>query len=211
MRVLTIGLVYVLLAVPAAAQCFCAKCLLLQHKSFQAFGSAMAPAMDTGMCGVVAYSDSETIYAPGMVIAYRAHNNDKVVMVFRIIGVAGDRVQMIGGVPHINDVAVEQTPLDDYTLVEGDARFRPMCRDDVAAGEPCLADRFREVLPNGVAYEVLNLGDGQADETPVYEVPESHVFVMGDNRDNAADSRYRKPAGQGFVAFEQIIGVFEGL
>jgi signal peptidase I len=65
--------------------------------------------------------------------------------------------------------------------------------------------RWRETLPNGVSYETLDLVDnGFYDNTPVYDVPLGHFFMMGDNRDNSADSRVLSQVG--YVPFENFIG-----
>jgi signal peptidase I len=65
--------------------------------------------------------------------------------------------------------------------------------------------RWRETLPNGVSYTTLDLVDnGFYDNTPVYQVPAGHFFMMGDNRDNSTDSRVLSQVG--YVPFENIIG-----
>jgi signal peptidase I len=65
--------------------------------------------------------------------------------------------------------------------------------------------RFRETLPNGVSYPVLDLVQSSfGDNTEVYRVPEDHFFMMGDNRDNSTDSRFLSEVG--FVPFENLVG-----
>src|SRR5262249_57557855 len=65
--------------------------------------------------------------------------------------------------------------------------------------------RWRETLPNGVSYESLDLQDnGFLDNTEEYLVPPGHYFMMGDNRDNSADSRV--PSAVGYVPFQKILG-----
>ena len=65
--------------------------------------------------------------------------------------------------------------------------------------------RWRETLPNGVSYTTLDLVDnGFYDNTPVYQVPAGHYFMMGDNRDNSTDSRVLSQVG--YVPFENIVG-----
>jgi signal peptidase I len=68
--------------------------------------------------------------------------------------------------------------------------------------------QFRETLPNGVSYNVLDRDpQGDLDNTQVFVVPQGHYFMMGDNRDNSADSR----TDVGYVPFENFIGKVEFL
>src|SRR5215813_9606533 len=60
-------------------------------------------------------------------------------------------------------------------------------------------------LPNGVSYDALDLQDNSfLDDTQEYVVPPGHYFMMGDNRDNSADSRV--PSEVGYVPFENLVG-----
>ena len=72
----------------------------------------------------------------------------------------------------------------------------------------CRYQRFRETLPGGRSYYVLDRGQTVADDTGVYAVPAGHAFMMGDNRDNSEDSRFpaMEGGGIGFVPLENIVG-----
>ncbi len=129
----------------------------------------------------------------------------------RLIGLPGDQVQVRDGVVILNGTAVPQTPDGVFTEIaepQGPQGLRPRCENGpVGFGGTCEKSQMIETLPNGVSYDVLNIGNQGADNTGVYVVPEGEYFFMGDNRDNSADSRIPRSAqGVGFVPYEDLIG-----
>lgn len=107
----------------------------------------------------------------------------------RVVGLPGDRIQMIDGVLHINGVPVQLQPLEPVEIASP--------YDGVQG-----AAAFRETLPNGVSYTVLDMGQTELDNTLVFVVPNDRYFLMGDHRDNSDDSR----RSVGFVPIDNFIG-----
>jgi len=128
----------------------------------------------------------------GDVVVFKLPRDNETDYIKRVIGLPGDEIQMIHGVLQINGKSVEKVKIDDYVVNEPAGRERHMAR-------------YKETLPNGVSYPVLDLvNDGFGDNTEVYKVPEAHFFMMGDNRDNSTDSRFLSEVG--FVPFVNLVG-----
>lgn len=130
----------------------------------------------------------------GDVIVFRKPSDTSVDYIKRLVGLPGDRIQMIGGVLHINGQAVKMERVEDF--VEYDDR-----------GNAKRIAKYRETLPNGVAHYVLDRDKNyHSDDTQEFLVPPGHFFMMGDNRDNSSDSREMSAAGVGYVPFENLVG-----
>jgi signal peptidase I len=142
----------------------------------------------------VFYSNFERLYPRqkvryGDMVAFRLPKDKSVIYSDRVVGLPGDHIQMIEGHLHLNGTAVKRARVDDFV--------------DTESGDP--VKRWRETLPNGVSYETLDLVDrGFLDNTAVYVVPAGHFFAMGDNRDNATDSRVLSQVG--YVPLENLVG-----
>ena len=206
-----------LFASPVVAQedCICLKCLFGQHHMVQAVSTSMSPALKAGDCRTSRYINGEFAQLEyGDVIYFQHPINDQQYL-DRLIGKGGDTVQLIDGVVWLNGEALPQQRIADYEVIfepSGPNGSLPRCQNRPKRGEICRAERFVETAPNGRSYEVLNLKNGRMDNTEPFVIPEGFVFVLGDNRDNAIDSRFPQSGvlhGVGFVPVENIIGIIE--
>ena len=123
----------------------------------------------------------------------------------RVIGLPGDRLQVIDGTVYLNGTPVKRGPLHYIDLPNYGGVPMPAENNALtcAPGQPlgqalvhnadgtytCHLPLVTETLPNGRHYETVELGQSEADDFPLTIIPPDHVFLMGDNRDRSADSR----------------------
>jgi signal peptidase I len=128
--------------------------------------------------------------ARGDVVAYLFPKDGSTVTIKRIVGLPGERVQMKGGILHINGEPVKQERLADAELRDG--------------SKPRPVRQYLETLPGGTSHRIYDeIENGFLDNTAEYAVPAGHYFMMGDNRDNSSDSRV---AQHGSVPASNILG-----
>jgi len=153
------------------------------------------------------YSKHSIPFSPpvfsGRILEKQAHRGDIVVFklprdnstdyIKRIIGLPGDRIQMKQGLLYLNGVQVPRVAVSK-------------AYENVGDGQIVAATRYRETLPGGKTFLTDDFGPGfQLDDTEVFVVPEHHYFMMGDNRDDSADSRDPN-GGVGYVPAENVEG-----
>ena len=160
----------------------------------------------------------------GDVVVFKAPMSNGTDYIKRVIGLPGDVVQMRNGILEINGVAVKKERIADLVIpVTQNMRdaaaldrnpfpcWRPDMEEPAAkGGTQCRYPRFRETLPEGKSYEILDLQNGlEGDNTEAFVVGQGDLFLMGDNRDRSADSRWspiEKPGAIGIVPQENLVG-----
>lgn len=141
--------------------------------------------------------------ARGDIVIFRAPGGDARDFVKRVIGLPGDRVALREGRVVLNGAELARDRIADFVhpvvpnLGCAAARFR----ERGPGGWRCRYPRFRETLPGGIGYDVLDLGATGADRMPPVTVPAGALFLLGDHRDRSGDSR-----SIGMIPVERLIG-----
>ncbi len=125
----------------------------------------------------------------GDIIVFRPTRNDSIRFVKRVIGIPGDKVQIIEGELYLNNQKVKRKQIEDFFDYESNRSI----------------PRYIETLSHEREHEILidNIFNELSYDSPTYCVPDNQFFVLGDNRNNSFDSRFPEIS---FVPMENIIG-----
>ena len=113
----------------------------------------------------------------GDIIVFKTPENLRIDYIKRLVGLPGDKIQMIDGILHINDIPVKRKKIRSETKLINNGQIRNVLI-------------YEETLPNNISYETFDIGNTRADNTSEIFIPEDSYFFMGDNRDNSKDSRF---------------------
>ena len=149
----------------------------------------------------------------GDVVVFR-HPSESDDLIKRVIGVPGDTIEIRGGEVILNGQVLPRRPLPPASIpitANSACRAVPPAHPSIIASSgaySCAYPAFRETLPGGPSYTVLDqVQGGDADDRPAVRVPPGRVFLMGDNRDDSMDSRYSaEEGGVGLLPVDHLIG-----
>lgn len=148
----------------------------------------------------------------GDIVVFRYPGAGEEDYVKRVIGLPGDHVEVRNGIVILNGRPLQRRRIADFAMsVSPNSPCRPIGatrRVEAAGGAGCAYPRYRETLPGGRSYDVLDQVDGGgADDFAALTIPDGHLFVMGDNRDDSFDSRFAVAAGGvGLLPADKVIG-----
>lgn len=127
----------------------------------------------------------------GDIVIFRPPHNMDIRYIKRLVGLPGDKIQLIDDLIYINNVPIKREALG----IAYDEKGRTY-------------NKFKETLPNNVSYYAYKLKDddnfqihNRFGNTELFYVPKDKYFFLGDNRDESNDSRI----DLGFVPFENFI------
>lgn len=150
----------------------------------------------------------------GDLVVFKAPPAERIDYVKRVIGLPGDTVALRDGVVLVNGRALPQRRVADLDLpISANSPCRPEPGTNIArvgsgVDAACRYRRYRERMPDGRSHALLDLGASQVDDFGPVVVPAGRMFLLGDNRDRSADSRFPAEDGGavGMVPCDDLVG-----
>ena len=127
----------------------------------------------------------------GDIIVFKTPADNRTDYIKRLIGLPGDKIQIINGNLFLNDTKIPRTKVN-------------ISMEVYCGNETLNLEAYEETLPNGNKYIAVYRKDATILNTDIYLVPKKHYFFMGDNRDCSKDSRFLSSVG--YVNVNNIVG-----
>ena len=126
----------------------------------------------------------------GEIVVFKTPEDNRTDYIKRVIGLPGDKIKITNGKINLNGNIVFSEKMNDFIDNDNNTSLKRV-------------RKYKE-YHDQINFEILDIMDnGIADNTKLFEVPEGFFFVMGDNRDNSQDSRFKTV---GFIPFDNLVG-----
>ena len=147
----------------------------------------------------------------GDVVVFKAPPGDTQDYIKRVIGLSGDIIELRQGEIWINGQSITRRKIADFVhdMTPNSPCYHADFETNTAGELQCRYPQYEETLPNGKSYHILDIyPNSEADTMGPFVVPDGHMFLMGDNRDRSADSRFPAEENKaiGMVPQENLVG-----
>tara|TARA_B110000116_G_C16795569_1_gene566453 strand:+ start:2370 stop:3098 length:729 start_codon:yes stop_codon:yes gene_type:complete len=127
----------------------------------------------------------------GDIVVFKTPQDNRTDYIKRVIGLPGDKIQIINGQININGNLILRKKNEDFIDID-------------KKGKKKRIRKYKEFFYNNEIETIDLMDNGIVDNTALYIVPDGHFFVMGDNRDNSQDSRFTNVVG--YIPIENLVG-----